>query len=400
MERVAALYGAGQASLKVERVLRRYLPDMRAQYLVENRDFGKLGTTLARGDGAAPPLEVISLADLKKLYAGGECQVVVVPGSYSVHDLREIGSRLDGIGIDRADVFAMPYNRLAAPLETEDGNQPFLVPLDALEQIWSLDVHVADHCNLRCKACGHFSCLVDGEVFYDAETVGKSLERLAVLVPNICNLHILGGEPLLHPELPEIVAVVRRHYPFASMTMATNGILRTRMALPLRSSLKNNRVKVIVSLYPPLLGRVDELSAWLRSEEVAFQINRIDSFERRLLSRPIFDKRRMFAKCGHNMCLRGSRVGYCVMALFTDYYNRRFGPGRLPEDRGVDVFAHADGKSFLAALNQPLELCRHCVACDAGRQYFRDWEPAGKDPRPEDWFIDFPLDAAPARRGD
>ncbi|MDR2391226.1 MAG: radical SAM protein, partial [Planctomycetota bacterium] len=307
---------------------------------------------------------------------------------------------LDGIGIGRSDVFAMPYNRLAAPLEAENGIQPLLVPLDGLEQIWSLDIHVADHCNLRCKACGHFSCLADGEVFHDAETVEKSLERLADLVPNICNLHILGGEPLLHPELPEIVAVARRQYPLANMTMATNGILLTRMSLRLRSSLKNNQVKVIVSLYPPLFERVDELAAWLGSEGLPFRINRIDSFERRILPRPIFDKRRMFAKCGHKMCLRGSRVGYCVMALFTDYYNRRFGPGRLPEDPGVDVFAHAGGKSFLAALNRPLELCRQCVACDAGKQYFRDWAPAGKNPRPEDWFIDFPLDAALARRGD
>lgn len=399
MQRIVACYGAGQKSLLAERVMRRHAPGMHVNYLVENRDFSKLGSRVVRLDGVGEPMEVISLEKLKTLYAAEECHHILVPAAYSVFDLREIRELCGGIGIDGRDIFAMPYNRLMAPLETAEDVLPPLVPFDMLEQIWQMDIHIVDHCNMTCRACGHFSNLVDAEVIYSAGSIEKSLSHLSGILPNIPNLSILGGEPLLHPELDRVLEITRECYPYAQINLATNGILVRKMPDSVCRALKDKKIKLILSIYPSLYDRIDEFIKFLREEGLAFSVNKCGAFERRLLPRPVFEKERMFAHCGHDMCLRGSRVGYCVNALFTDYYNKRFGGGLLPEDKGVDVFDHSCGKSFLEALHRPLELCRRCVACDAGKQYFRDWKLAADSPRAEDWFIDFPLEAALARDG-
>lgn len=71
-----------------------------------------------------------------------------------------------------------------------------------------LDVHVTDHCNLNCKGCTHFAPLVEQEVFKDPDQVGKDLRELAKKFV-IKKIHLLGGEPLLHPRVNEFVKNAR-----------------------------------------------------------------------------------------------------------------------------------------------------------------------------------------------
>ena len=387
MKRVVALYGAGKKSLLAEQRLRRHAPWLEASYLIENMDFSKLGQAVPRLDGDQPPLQVISLSRLQQLYASGQCHNVLIPCAYSVFDLREARRFLVQASIDPKDILAMPFNCIMADPDAPLGGQQAVVPFDSMEMIYHLDIHIVDHCNLRCKSCAHFSSLVEGEVVYPADSIAKSLARLASLVPNISSISLLGGEPLLHPELAAIAGHVRAIYPYASINMTTNGLLLRQMPQQTVQALRRNNIHVVVSLYPPMRAEVDLLVQWLRESGLSWHMGRIDCFERRLLPKPIFEAEKGFDKCGHIMCLRGSRIGYCVMALFTDYYNARFGKGQLPEDRGVDVFSVGSGTELLSKLHAPLDLCRQCVSRDAGQHFWEAWEPAGQTPGAEDWFI-------------
>jgi hypothetical protein len=87
-------------------------------------------------------------------------------------------------------------------------------------------------------------------------------------------------------------------------------------------------------------------------------------------------------------------LGWCVFALFADYYNAYFGEKLLPEDKGVDIFAHESGASLMAALRKPLDLCALCVSRDTGGMFCEEWRTASVNggPRPEDWLIKFPFE--------
>ena len=43
-----------------------------------------------------------------------------------------------------------------------------------------IDIHLVDHCNLKCKSCTHFSSIAD-EFFLDIDEFEKDMRRLSKL---------------------------------------------------------------------------------------------------------------------------------------------------------------------------------------------------------------------------
>ena len=98
-----------------------------------------------------------------------------------------------------------------------------------------LRVSLTDRCNLRCTYCmppEGLPWLPRSEVLTDGE-VGR-LIRIAVTMLGVTDVRFTGGEPLLRPGLPEIVAAAARLRPRPSLSLTTNGIGLDRLATPLR----------------------------------------------------------------------------------------------------------------------------------------------------------------------
>lgn len=83
-------------------------------------------------------------------------------------------------------------------------------------------LHVLTRCNLRCRHC-YINPAAHGRNRLPLGRIARWLEILAARRPG-ANLVLLGGEPTLHPELPEAVRVARR-LGYASVTIDTNGYL-------------------------------------------------------------------------------------------------------------------------------------------------------------------------------
>jgi MoaA/NifB/PqqE/SkfB family radical SAM enzyme len=75
-------------------------------------------------------------------------------------------------------------------------------------------------CNLACKYCNEFD---DFSKPVDIELMFRRVDKLAELGTSV--ITISGGEPLLHPQLDEIIARIRKHGMVAGMI--TNGYLLT-----------------------------------------------------------------------------------------------------------------------------------------------------------------------------
>lgn len=116
----------------------------------------------------------------------------------------------------------------------------------------ALDVHVADHCNLRCRGCVHFAPLAK-EHYLDFGEYEAELRALAA-IPGIEGyfraLYLMGGEPLLHPRIVDVMALTRRLLPRVRIVLATNGILLGRMDEEFWDALVSCGVKLSLSVYP------------------------------------------------------------------------------------------------------------------------------------------------------
>ncbi|WP_091551756.1 GTP 3',8-cyclase MoaA [Micromonospora pattaloongensis] len=100
-----------------------------------------------------------------------------------------------------------------------------------------LRVSLTDRCNLRCTYCmpaEGLAWLPGPDVLTDDE-VGR-LIRVAVERLGVTEVRFTGGEPLLRPGLPRIVAAAAALTPRPTLSLTTNGIGLARLAGPLRAA--------------------------------------------------------------------------------------------------------------------------------------------------------------------
>lgn len=103
---------------------------------------------------------------------------------------------------------------------------------------------MAEHCNLSCRACSHLSPVVPKSLV-DPANVFRDLSALARCY-HVKSVRVLGGEPLLHPDLPSVIDAIRRSKICDAVWVITNGRLLPRMTTEFWSSID----LVEVSLYP------------------------------------------------------------------------------------------------------------------------------------------------------
>lgn len=94
--------------------------------------------------------------------------------------------------------------------------------VDGRIQTRSLETHIVDHCNLTCAECCSLSPLLP-EWHASPQSLAADLRRAArVLSPRMFKL--VGGEPLLHPELIDIVRIARASGIAPVISLTTNGL--------------------------------------------------------------------------------------------------------------------------------------------------------------------------------
>ena len=90
----------------------------------------------------------------------------------------------------------------------------------------NLEMHVAHSCNLACESCSHFSNQGHKGIVSLQEAAGWMEAWKHRLSPSTFSL--LGGEPTMHPELPDFVLLARGHWPHARLRLVTNGFFLHR----------------------------------------------------------------------------------------------------------------------------------------------------------------------------
>lgn len=111
-------------------------------------------------------------------------------------------------------------------------------------QTWALEVHVTDHCNLRCAACCALSPFSPKRFLLPAELDRDLRWAKAVLRPSVFKL--VGGEPLLSPHIVTLAELARQSGIAPRVSLTTNGLLLERAPDALFSALD----AITVSLYP------------------------------------------------------------------------------------------------------------------------------------------------------
>jgi cyclic pyranopterin phosphate synthase len=226
----------------------------------------------------------------------------------------------------------------------------------------SLEAHVVDHCNLTCAECCSLSPHLP-QWFAEPAALARDLARATqFLSPRVFKL--VGGEPLLHPGLVELVELVRASGIAPRISITTNGLLLGRTPDTLWEGIDG----LTISLYPrPALSAASRAAIQERAArfEVALNWKQQDEFV--VMTRPsptddtaataaIFDGCWIRERCH---MLRDGRFYTCTRPPHLQAYHRGAldltGDGiRLDEATAEQVHAYLTRP-------QPLEACAHCL---------------------------------------
>ena len=227
-----------------------------------------------------------------------------------------------------------------------------------------LEFHVADHCNLNCAACEHYSGLVKEPHFPDLEKFSRDFERLHELIDDIGMIRILGGEPLLNPQLNEYIKLSRRLYPYALIHIVTNAILLPKMPDEFFDTVRENNASITISFYPPLESKMSAIKSFLEKKGVAFGIGSlIKNFTCKQTLQPHDRPREIFLQCLQSHChnLYDGKIAACFLPFTTKYFNAYYDKN-LPEDGALDLYEPGlTTEKLKAHLLTPFERCRYCT---------------------------------------
>lgn len=153
------------------------------------------------------------IPNLKKDYKEGRIGIIIGVGDGL---FEEILSLLREFLADR-DLFILSSEK------REDMGERFTVEY-VTKNFW-INIFVTNKCNLLCKSCSTYAPICKSADDYDLDAFKMDIKKLKDLnLPTIKFFNFTGGEPLLHPDLTEILSVAREAFPEKNMNCFTNGL--------------------------------------------------------------------------------------------------------------------------------------------------------------------------------
>ena len=239
-------------------------------------------------------------------------------------------------------------------------------------RVEAFELHVVEHCNLRCAHCCNMSPYLDRH-FMSVEEVDAQCRRMAAHVKADV-FKIMGGEPLLHPQITEILIALRATGISDVIRLFTNGLLLARMPDDFWRALDH----LTVSDYSSAPVRADHL-ALIREKARAFDVilnvkpvdrfNRVMSRERAADGAAIqatYDECWLRHRC---LIVRGGAFFKCTRAAYFKEFQERLDlpepdrdAARTRDGDGVPLDAPDFAERLVAYLNdaRPLGACRYC----------------------------------------
>lgn len=234
----------------------------------------------------------------------------------------------------------------------------FIVPPTHLELI------AVDHCNISCRTCNHASPLVPAW-FADPDVVRRDFAILAKSF-RPAFVKVLGGEPLMHKRLADVISAARESGISTHFTLTTNGILLDRAS----DNIWDVIDEIEVSIFPgtPNPDRIVE-QARTKAKQVGKKVSvyYYDEFRATFSLAGSTDKgliKNVFDACkiANYWGCHAVRDGFIYKCPQSIYIRKLVG-----KNTESDALKIVDDPDFPSALinylnaKNPLSTCAHCV---------------------------------------
>jgi organic radical activating enzyme len=248
-----------------------------------------------------------------------------------------------------------------------------------------LEFHLADHCNLNCKGCGHFSPIAEKK-FADLNDYKRDMKQLQRLFSNIRVIVLMGGEPLLNLQIGSFLFVTRSCFPKANIQILTNGILLPQMSETFWNACRCYSVDIGITIYPPLRDQESALIELVNGNGLKVFTNSVRCFHAFYNKKGNTDQNMAFKRCRkrwYTPMLREGKIYICPKPATLKYFNKKYDL-KIPTNGFVDIYTSGlSGWDVRDQLDEPSSACCYCTlgwhaipvfSWGTSKQVLQDWD--------------------------
>ena len=241
------------------------------------------------------------------------------------------------------------------------------------------EIQLCDRCNLDCAYCSHLSP-ISKPVKISLETLEAECHRLARV--GVDEVNLMGGEPLLHPQVNDAIKLTRSILSNIKLIVSTNGLLLPKMNKDFWQCCRENKVVLRITPYPKAKNGTWNYFkyVWLirknrvRMESTGWRFG----FRHQLLSEKAeYDATSNYLRCQlHCTQVRDATLWPCAYVAYAFNLNNKFDTNfrTSPADRlPLDGITATDLRLWLLRTKP---FCSHCGIKDAQRVTWRRSEYA------------------------
>ncbi|GHT86629.1 hypothetical protein FACS1894137_12480 [Spirochaetia bacterium] len=252
------------------------------------------------------------------------------------------------------------------------------------------DVHLAEHCNLNCNGCGHFSPLAE-KTLLDLSSFEKDCMRLSYLTNGeIEDVSLCGGEPLLHPEIIGFLRTARKYFKKLGgggmIRVITNGMLLASQKDDFWKACNQNQINIEISLYNSVKIDFEKIKQLAINYDVNILFRGdISTNQREWWRKPldITGKQKAsesFKTCDlANTCIQlvDGRLYPCSIVAYIKYFNKYFMKNlQVNNNDYIDIYKVKNLDEIFDFLSKPIPFCSYC---NTKKVSVVDWHISKKD---------------------
>lgn len=229
-------------------------------------------------------------------------------------------------------------------------------------------MEMAEHCNLNCAGCDHFSPLAKQQ-FPDFEETTRDFIRLSKLFGNkVKYVQFAGGEPLLNPEITKFIVMANRIFPHSPIRIITNGVKLASMPEEFWNVCRDHNVILMPTKYPISVD-YEAMQTKAKGYGVRYRYFNEGQTIKILFKLPLDfeglqEGRLSFFYCHRaNNCIfyQRGRLYTCALAAviwrFDDYFGTKLFDA---ESNSIDIHKANSAEEVFEFLAKPIPFCRYC----------------------------------------
>jgi len=248
-------------------------------------------------------------------------------------------------------------------------------------------VHLAEHCNLNCAGCEHFSPLAEAKL-KNIDIIKNDFSRLSKITDGIIEeLNLHGGEPLLNQQINDFLLISRKYFPESRINIMTNGILLDKQTDIFWQICYESNINIIITCYPI---QINSNLIMEKAERFKVKIiylgdpaNKKPEWRKLKIDlngkqNPILSNNLCYAS---NFCFQlvDGKLYKCWRIAYIKYFNNAFKKDLkvIKNDGYIDIYKARNAIEILNKLKKPAIFCRYCNIKES--EYNLKWQYSKKE---------------------